>query len=97
MSIYVTVEKISQILLTWMKSRYDAQEMFEPERPPKYEEVSYGGMKYNKVTVCGLGCFPYYHIKQNGKIYGFLGFTVGPDENKYQSDLSKILSSIKYY
>jgi len=54
-------------------------------------------LRYEKITICGLGCFPYYHIKINGKIYGYLGFAVGPNENYYNSMIGQIISSIKYY
>lgn len=82
--------------LEWMKSRYSQGEPVDASRPPVYESVSFGGMRYEKVTVCGLGCFPYYHIKKNGKVYGFLGFTAGPNETEYQGVIDRILSSVTY-
>ena len=83
--------------LSWMKTRYETNQPEYPDRPPKYESVSFSGLRYEKITICGLGCFPYYHIKINGKIYGYLGFAVGPNENYYNSMIGQIISSIKYY
>ena len=83
-------------VLEWMKSRYENDEPVDSSRPPVYESVSFGGMRYEKVTVCGLGCFPYYHIKKSGKIYGFLGFAAGPNETTYQEVIGRILSSVTY-
>lgn len=80
----------------WMKERYLNQPEMDSNNPPKITGVSFGGNTYEKVKVCGLGCFTYYHIVQNGKLYGFVSNAVGPQESIYEAAISRILSSVKY-
>lgn len=80
----------------WMKERYQNQPEMDSNNPPKISEVSFGGYTYEKIKVCGLGCFTYYHIDQNGKLYGFVTMAVGPNETVYEAAVSRILSSVKY-
>ncbi len=80
----------------WMKERYISQTEADSENPPTLSEVSFGGNVYEKIKVCGLGCFTYYHIVKNGKLYGFVSNAVGPQEAVYESAISKILSSVTF-
>ncbi len=80
----------------WAKKRYGTSSEFDPERPPQYSAVAFGGKRYEKVVVCGLGCFTYYHIKENGKMYGFMVLAAGPNENSYMEAVSRLMSSITY-
>lgn len=81
----------------WAKKTYGTTSEMDPESPPEYSKVSFGGKTYEKVYVCGLGCFTYFHTKQNGKIYGFMLMAAGPNSAFYESQASRLLSSVAYY
>ena len=80
----------------WAKKTYGTVSEVDPENPPQYSAVSYGGERYEKIVVSGLGKFTYYHIKKNGKIYGFMLMAAGPSEDSYNEAVSRVLSSVKY-
>lgn len=86
-------QPITQDLRAWMEARYIAEPGGD-QKEPEYSSVSFAGNVYQKVVVCGLGCFTYYHIVKDGSVYGFLVFAVGPNEANYLSTVSKILSSV---
>ena len=77
----------------WVIQKYDQE---SPEEKPVYSEEKFGDKTYEKAYLCGLGCFSYYHIKENGKIYGFVYSSIGPDKISYDSDFNKIMESISY-
>lgn len=82
--------------LTWMRENYESEPPIDPERPPQYGNISFGSVQYDTITVCGLGCFTYYHTKQNRKIYGFLMFAEGSDKAVYEQTLEHIMESVEF-
>lgn len=88
-------QPITQDLRSWMQGRYRAEPGGD-SKEPEYSTVSFAGKTYQKVIVCGMGCFTYYHIVNNNRVYGFLVFAVGPHEATYVSTASKILSSVTF-
>lgn len=86
-----TNENLSQ----WVRSAYADTEM-SPDRPAQFDSVSFAGITYEKVYVCGLGCFTYYHTKQNNLIYGFVFIAEGQHSSEYESVISRIMSSVKF-
>lgn len=81
-------------LQAWLKQRYESSN--ESGRAPEYSRVTFGGVVYDKVYICGLGCFTYYHTVQNGKLYGFVVNATGPHEYSYMQTVDKIMSGVKY-
>lgn len=86
----------AQETLAWMKERYEASPPVNPDQPSQYDEVTVGGVRYNKIITCGLGCFTYYHTKQNGKIYGFLIFAEGPNKAAYETAAGQIMATVRF-
>lgn len=82
-------------LSQWVKDKYSDSEL-SPERPPQFEKVAFGEITYEKIIVCGLGCFTYYHTLQNNLIYGFVFIAEGPHKAQYESAVSRVMSSVKY-
>ncbi|KKS98258.1 MAG: hypothetical protein UV73_C0003G0200 [Candidatus Gottesmanbacteria bacterium GW2011_GWA2_43_14] len=78
----------------WVQQKYNV----EPQNtvPTEFTEVTLGRRVYQKVLVCGLGCFSYHHIKENGKIYGFVFLADGPDADSYIADFVRIMESVSY-
>ena len=87
----------NQDLSEWTRETYGTTSELDPQSSPEYTEARFGGVRYEKVYVCGWGCFTYFHKKQNGKIYGFMLLAVGPDAPLYESTASEIMESIRYY
>lgn len=83
-------------LKAWIKKRYEAESLIDPQRKPEYSQVSFDGKVYEKIVTCGLGCFTYYHIVQNEKLYGFVVNAQGPRATEYEAVVSKIMSTAKY-
>ncbi len=81
-------------LADWMKRTYGMQSELAPDRPPQYSEKTIGANRYETVSVCGLGCFTYYHLQSGGEVYGFMVMAEGPDAHVYQQDAEKILASV---
>lgn len=88
-------QPITQDLRTWMEARYFAEPGGD-QKEPEYSSVSFAGNVFQKVIVCGMGCFTYYHSVKDSMVYGFLVFAVGPNEASYLSTVSKILSSVTF-
>lgn len=85
--------KFSENLSEWLEKRYSNS---SEGNKPEISKVTFGGKIYEKIYVCGLGCFTYYHTVQNGKLYGFVVNAVGPHAATYEQNVSKIMSSIVY-
>lgn len=88
-------QPLSQDLKTWMEARYQAEPGGD-SKEPEYSSVSFAGKVYQKVVVCRMGCFTYYHRVNDNTVFGFLVFAVGPHEATYLSTVSKILSSVTF-
>ena len=88
---------LNEDINTWIEKRYTATINPElPENKPEFSKASFSGKTYEKIVVCGLGCFTYYHIVQNNMLYGFVANFVGPHSATYEQVISKIMSSINY-
>ncbi len=85
----------NETLSQWVRTNYSGSGM-GPDRPPQFDSASFAGITYEKVYVCGLGCFTYFHTKQNNMIYGFVYLAEGPHAPEYESVINRIMSSVKF-
>lgn len=83
-------------LSVWMKENYENEAPADPERPPQYGESTFSNIRYETITVCGLGCFTYYHTLQNGRIYGFLLFAEGPQKAEHEQTMKQIMEHVRF-
>lgn len=78
----------------WIEQNYSDEPVNSV--PTVFSEETFGDKVFQKAYVCGLGCFSYYHIKENGKIYGVVYYSAGPDKSVYDSQFLKIMESFSF-
>ncbi len=66
------------------------------EVPNEYSEAKFGNLVFQKVYICGHGCFTYYHVKNGDYIFSINTFADGPNEAEHKQVLNKILNSFVF-
>lgn len=92
----MTPVKTDEDINRWAEKTYGTTSDVNPENPPQYSDVTFGGKTYRKVYVCGLGCFSYYHTDNDGNVYGFMFLAAGPDEAVYEAQALELLGSVSF-
>ena len=80
--------------LSWAHERYKNKP--DEEFDPEFLEETFAQKLYQKVYICTLGCISYYHIRENGKIYGFAYVSAGPDKAVFDADFRQIMESVNF-
>lgn len=81
-------------LESWVKNYYPREDI--NGEPNYFSEETIGGLVFQKVYTCGLGCSTYYNLKNNDLVFRFLTFAGGPKKEIYQQTLQTILSTFKF-
>lgn len=78
---------------SWVKDYYQ-------DRDSRIElsEQLINGLNYQRIFICGLGCFNYYHTKVGNLLYSFSLTYFGPDEilPEYEQKLINMLYTVKF-
>ncbi len=79
---------------SWVKNYY-LEENISGE-PNYFSEETIGGLVFQKVYTCGLGCSTYYNLKNNDLVFRLMTSARGPKKEIYQQTLQTILSTFKF-
>lgn len=81
-------------LESWVKNYYPKENI--NGEPNYFSEETIGGLVFQKVYTCGLGCFTYYNLKNNDLVFRLMTSADGPQEAIHQQTLQTILSTFKF-
>lgn len=88
-------QKTDKDAVAWVKERY-ADNVGNPSFEISSQTIN--GLSYQKVFICGLGCFNYYHTKVGDFLYSFSLTYSGTDEvlPEYEQKLINILYTVGF-
>jgi len=79
---------------SWVKNYYPREDI--NGEPNYFSKETIGGLVFQKVYTCGLGCFTYYNLKNNDLVFRLMTSANGPQEAIHQQTLQTILSTFKF-
>ena len=81
---------INTDLKSWLKDNFSNE--------AKFSQMTFGGVVFEQVNECYIGCFIYFYTLKDGKVFGMATFAAGDDSYKmvYENALLTMLKSFKF-